>query len=147
MTEPTRKRIWFCRIVASSVIGFVATVFYMAIDRDPPYEYLAGNILPDTPHVGEQIAIHWHIKAHRFCPGRVARNITDQSGYIWRNKGGPVRENREQLAHIVNTIDLPKNLGAGPATYFADVCYRCNPLHRIWPLCVRTPELKFEIRP
>lgn len=141
----TRTRIMICRIVAPMIIGVAGVLFYFAIDRDPPYEYIEGNIYPDHPQAGSQIAVHWHIRAKRFCPGWVERNITDRRGYVWHNIGGPVRPNAEREAHIVNTIELPRTLGPGPTTYSARVCYQCNPLHHFWPLCVRTPPIKFDV--
>lgn len=135
-----------CRIIAPVVIGMIAVLFYMAIDRDPPYVYLEGEVLPQEAEPGSQIAIHWHIKANRFCPGWVERFIVDQRGYVWRNVGSPVRSNTQRDSHIVNTVELPRTLGAGPAMYRARVCYECNPTHSIWPLCVDPPELPFRIK-
>lgn len=143
----TRGRILFCRIVAALVIGAAAVVWYMAIDREPPYEYIEGHVIPSEVPVGSQIAIHWHIKAKRFCPGWVERFIVDERRYIWRNLGSPVRANTERESHIVNTVELPKTLGPGLARYRARVCYQCNPMHKFFPLCVDPPELPFRIIP
>jgi hypothetical protein len=140
----TRRHIWLCRIAASVTLGVLAVAFYMAVDREPPYVYLEGDVFPLDPPAGSQVAIHWHVHAKRYCPGWVERTITDQRGYLWRNIGGPVRPNAERDSHIVNTIDLPRGL-SGPAHYQAHVCYRCNPLHKFWPICVHTPVLPFTI--
>lgn len=143
----TKTRIWVCRTVAVAAIGATAALFYMVIDREPPYEYIEGSVHPDNPRAGDQISIHWHIKVKRFCPGWVDRFIVDGDDYVWRNTGGPVRSNLRHDSHIVNTVELPKTISPGLARYRAHVCYQCNPLHRVWPLCVAPPDIPFRIVP
>jgi hypothetical protein len=141
-----------CNIAAAFIVGCIGLLFWMAVDRKQPYQYLEGNVLPSDPAVGSQVSIHWHVRVHRFCPGWVERNVTDARGYLWHNIGTPVKDIRSVIvgaeAHIVNTFELPRQLGQGPAHYQARVCYTCNPLQRWarWPICVVTPRLPFEIR-
>lgn len=149
-TPVPRSRVWICNIAAACIIATIGAVFWMAIDRDPPYEYLAGEILPPEPPIGTQVSVVWHVKVRRFCPGWVQRDVTDQRGYLWRNIGSPVKDisgvKPGDEVHLVNTFELPKQLGAGPATYQANVRYHCNPLQRWWPIYVSTPKLWFEIK-
>lgn len=138
--------------VAVAIIGVAAVLFYMAVDRHPPYDYIRGEVLPPDPVVGGQISVHWRVRVNRYCPGWVERYITDRRGYIWHNIGTPVKDIRPvapgQKSDIINTFDLPRQLGQGPATYQARACYSCNPLQEWarWPICVDTPKVLFEIR-
>ena len=132
-------------------IGIVGPVAYFLSDRRLPYEYLFGEVLPPMPAVGGQISIHWRVKINRYCPGWVQRTIIDEHGYRWYNIGGPVKNimpvKRGDEADVVNTLELPRMLSAGPATYLAHVTYHCNWLQRwFWPITVDTPALQFTIK-
>lgn len=123
---------------------------YLLSDRTHPYEYLSGDVLPPDPSTGSQISIHWRVRYNRFCPGWVQREITDRRGYVWFNVGSAVKQiapvTPGHEADIVNTMELPRQLGPGPATYRAYVSYRCNFLQSwVWPITVSTPALPFEI--
>lgn len=124
---------------------------YLLSDRKPPYEYLSGDIIPPDPMVGNQISVHWRVRINRYCPGWVQREITDRRGYVWFNAGGPVKNitpvSKGEVADIVNTLELPRMLGAGVSKYQAHVVYQCNWLqHWFLPIRVSTPVLTFEIR-
>lgn len=132
-------------------VGAVGPLAYLLADRTLPYEYLSGEVLPPDPEIGHQISIHWHVRVNRFCPGWVQRDIIDRRGYVWHNVGGPVRDitpvTPGSETHIVNTIELPRQLGVGPAEYQAHVTFKCNPLQRLfWPIHVSLPRLPFVIR-
>lgn len=134
-----------CNLAAAVIFTVVGTLFYLAIDRAPPFEYVSGEVLPPSPPAGGQISIHWHLRINRVCPGWVEREIVDHRGYIWRNAGSAVRVASARDEDVVNTLELPHALGPTRAKYVANICFVCNPLHRVWPICVRTPELPFEI--
>lgn len=142
------KKNLICAILVA--IFIVGPLTYLLSDRGAPYEYLSGEVLPPVPHVADQISIHWRVRVNRFCPGWVQRDITDKRGYVWRNTGGPVKiippVKQGAVVDIVNTLDLPRQLGPQSASYQAHVCYRCNPLQRWWPICVSTPRLEFAIQ-
>lgn len=142
------KNLIWAIVVALIVVG---PVTYFLADRQHPYEYVYGEVLPPDPNTGSQISIHWRVRFNRFCPGWVQRDITDRRGYVWRNVGGPVKNipapAKDEYADIVNTLELPRQLGMGPATYQAHVTYRCNWLQRwFWPISVSSPKLLFEIK-
>lgn len=140
-----------CNIIAAMLFGVIGLIFYMAVDRKPPYAFISGQVIPDVLPSGEQISIHWRVQVHRFCPGWVERNVTDENGWTWRNVGTPVRQvtvDAHGFSDIVNTLELPKRIPRGRASYSAFVCYVCNPLQRWakWPICVVTPKLPFEVK-
>lgn len=133
-------------------LGVAGPSAYLLADRIQPYEYLSGEVLPPDPKMGGQVSVHWRVKVNRFCHGWVQRNITDQRGYVWHNAGTPVKDlywvKPGDLADIVNTFELPRQLGAGPTTYQAHVEYRCNWLQKlVWPIRVATPVLHFDVLP
>lgn len=134
-----------CNISACIIFGVAAYLFYMIIDRDPPYVWAEGDISPNPASIGGEVAVHWKIKANRFCPGWVHTQLTDHRGYIWSNKGHPVY-NVTKDGDLVNTLALPRTLGPGEIIYMAVVCYQCNMLQYKWPICVRTPEIRFMVQ-
>lgn len=140
-------------VLKSAIVAFlvVGPVTYFLFDREPPYEYLSGEVFPPDPEIGSQISVHWRVKFNRFCPGWVQRDITDRRGYVWHNVGTPVKNILHAIngaeADIVNSFELPRQLGIGPAHYQAHVSYRCNWLQNwVWPILVSTPVLSFEIK-
>jgi hypothetical protein len=46
---------------------------------------------------------------------------------------------------IERTFFLPEGMLPGRKLYRANAEYICNPLHRIWPLKVQTPDIPFDV--
>jgi hypothetical protein len=144
----TRTRIWVCRIVASATLGLASVVFYMAIDRDPPFERGAGKIMPENPPPGATVEVIWQGTRKRDCDGYVYRKIIDSHGVVFTIEGIPVSYAKTMNPDpLIRYFRLPVGLAPGPAKYIATTHYYCNPLHRWWPIIVETPHLDFIIAP
>lgn len=137
-------------VMLSCVVSFciIAPVTYMALDNTPPYEYALGDsyVLPSKTPTGTQLLVHWHFaKVNRFCPGFTTRIIVDQkSGAKIEYESTPVSRDVENN-HLDRTFFLPPMMNPGPKIYRVKLEFYCNPLQRIWPLRLQTPDLPFEV--
>lgn len=115
-------------------------------DRDVPFDIYAGRIAPDNPKPGDTVEIHWEGYRHRDCPGTVERKIIDASGYIHTVLG--VDAQYTQTANpqpVVRSFRLPLNMPPGQATYIATSRFRCNIIHRLWPITIERPHVTFMV--
>lgn len=143
-------------IVAAFVsVVFIAPVMWMLMDRAPPYVHLHGEIYPIDPKPGDQLTVEWTMKTSRVCSGWVQREIIDSQGVICNYDKQPAIR-RDQLSaqqkdwkgdRLSRSFPLCARAAPGPARYRALTCYECNPLQHWWPICVRTPDIGFEILP
>jgi hypothetical protein len=139
------------------VIGlWLATIFgggaFMFADNTPPYEYDAEQsyIVPSTAHDGEQITVMWKLKKiNRICPGSNHRVLFDPKTRVILASYDPTPAAVSESiidGYLNRTFLLPRGaLPEGAIGYRANVCYVCNPLQRLFPLCVTTPELFFRL--
>lgn len=137
-------------VPAFIAIFIFAPLFWMALDRVPPYVITNGRLNPTKIAPNEWYTIEWDVKTVRACPGtknsRVTTYIVDVNGGLniyAATQGGFV----EGIPLIHKEKKLLAALPAGPAKYFSEVCYPCNPLQDKlnWPICFPTPMLEFEI--
>lgn len=137
-------------IAAFVAIGVFAPVLWMALDRMPPYEITNGRIDPSNPVKGTEFTVTWDIRALRSCQvqnSSVTRVIISKQGFSYRavpDKATYGTPEQRRTDEIKRPVKLPENI-VGPARYYADVCYVCNMLQEIWPICMRTPTLDFVI--
>lgn len=126
-------------------------VAWMYLDIAPPYEWSAAesNISPQPARDGEMIAVSWKMKVNRLCPGSSQRILIDAATgqtvatYDATPAALSVRTGDEKL---IRTFQLPR--GLPPLVgYRSTVCFRCNPLQAVFPLCVTTPTLTFRVAP
>jgi hypothetical protein len=145
-------------VVAAVVcLVFIAPVFWMIfLDRDQPYVHDYGTITPTDPKPGDQLTVQWIMKkVNRVCDGWVQREIIDSQGVICVYERQPAIR-RDQLSaqqkggtpdRLMRSFPLCDRAAPGPAKYRAYTCYECNPLQKWFPVCVRTPDINFNIRP
>jgi hypothetical protein len=137
---------WTCRIVASVIIGIAGVLFYMATDRDPPFQRGPGRIFPVNPLPGSAVEVEWEGKRIRDCDGYVYRKIIDSHGVVFSIEGVPVTYFKTRNPDpLVRYFRLPVGAAPGPAKYIATTHYYCNPLHRWWPIVVETPQIDFNL--
>jgi hypothetical protein len=117
----TRTRIWVCRIVASATLGIASVVFYMAIDRDPPFVRGAGKIMPENPLPGATVEVIWQGTRKRDCDGYVYRKIIDSHGVVFTIEGIPVSYAKTNNPDpLVRYFRLPVGLAPGPCEIYRD---------------------------
>lgn len=140
------KRFWIAGLNIACLFGWLA---FMLADNQPPYSYIVEKsfVRPNPAHSGRQVTIHWEFKINRLCPGAIVRTIVDA-----RTKAKVSYDPTPALGTVAmgdtsleRTFFLPEEMLPGPKLYRANAEYICNPLHRIWPLKVQTPDLAFEV--
>lgn len=136
-------------IAAFIAIFIFAPVFWMLMDRVPPYLITNGRIEPQQIAPNEPYIVDWDVKPLRNCPGARSSRVTT---FIIDNAGGSNAYATTQGGFIdgVSVIHKEKKmliLPPGPAKYYSEVCYPCNPLQDKlnWPICFLTPVLEFEV--
>jgi len=151
------RKIWL-ELRWQIVIGlWLASIFgagaFMLSDNVQPYEYDAEHsyIVPSTAHDGEQITVMWKLKKiNRICPGSNHRVLFDPKTHVILASYDPtqaavaesIKDGYLNRTFLLPREVLPRGQNIG---YRATVCYICNPLQRIFPLCVTTPELFFRL--
>lgn len=133
-------------------VGIFAPIFWMLLSREPPYVRTSGEIMPANPAPGSFVNVRWHIKVDRVCTPNVPRNVTrtviDAKGVLHDYEPvngvyGTADENPQE--DLVRAFQLPVSIAVGPARYHSTACFSCNPIQYIWPVCVTTPDIAFEI--
>jgi hypothetical protein len=140
------KPFWFAGCTIAVISGLIA---YLLADNQPPYVYDAEQsyVIPSHTSPGHQVAVHWSIKVNRLCPGSIVRTIVDaRTGARTSYDPTPAILTIETTDTVLDrTFLLPQGMGLGRKIYRANAEYVCNPLQRIWPLKVQTPDLLFEV--
>lgn len=139
------------------VATIAAALAFMLADTEPPYEYHVNKsfILPEYAGGGEQMTVYWRVTVNRKCDGFTQRVLFDpRTGVIIATydaapmvpKTNIVREVDGDGPYSVRTFLLPQVIQKGKIGYRSAVCYSCNPLRRLIPVCTFTPDLFFEVR-
>lgn len=136
------------RLLYLIALGVGAWIGWMAfIDVQPAYEYLHGEIVPDPAPQGGQVSLPWTIKVNRLCPGNVLRVLYDaDTGEMvaaYDRTPSSISVQKDS-ARLVKSFQLPRGLPPR-IRYTANVCFECNPLQKLWPICVQTPDLFFSV--
>lgn len=155
--EILRHPLKWWRIILFAFLVF-GPIWYSLIDREPPYTFLAGRVLPPLPEPGGQLDVMWEVQINRTScrlanSRSVTRRIVDSRGTIWDFANLPIAMSKQPLVEgqtklIVRSLDLPWSIARGPATYRSTACFVCDPfgLQEAWPICVSTPDLKFNVK-
>lgn len=149
----------------AACLGIGTYIAFMLLDNVPPYvwDVEKSYALPSPAIDGGRVTVFWKIKTvNRICPASSQRTFRDASTRDLDKDGNRIPYSGDLVAtydatpaassvrstddRIVRTFVLPRGL---PTTvdYSSHVCFSCNPLQKIWPLCLDTPELTFEVSP
>lgn len=134
-----------------------APLFWMMIDREPPFIRLHGVIIPDTVERGGNVAVRYVTtrRIRRDCPGVVQQEIVDSQNTIYSKlardaqpaRWEPDPSNPDQEIFTGNPVSVPLQAAPGLAL-FRSVTFRyCNWLQRAlhWPIVQSGPDLYFTI--
>lgn len=139
---------WVVGLNLAAILGLLA---FMIADNQPPYTYFADGsyLIPERAAPGHQISVHWKIKVNRLCPGAIVRTVVDaRTGARMSYDPTPAMVTIQMGdSSLDRTFLLPQGMGPGRKLYRANAEYVCNPLQRIWPLKVQTPDLFFDVEP
>lgn len=130
-----------------AIVAFAAcqAVIWMAFDRDPPYIITNGRISPSTVAVNGEYVVTWDVKTVRACPANenssVETHIIDRNNedHVYAKIRGVYEREIPAIVKTKKMLDVPPGL----AKYYSHVCYPCNPVQQIWPVCFDTPKIPF----
>ena len=136
----------FWGVVVSAALWFG----WMCADNTTPYVYDAeqSHMVPDPAIQGSMVTADWKLKeVRRICPGSVQRFFRDiESGKIVATL------DTTPVSRAVKAVDnnLPRSFVLPPnlpevTGYSAEICFECNPLQHVFPLCMHTPEIRFRV--
>ena len=142
-------------ILALCVFG---PLFYMAMDREPPFTRLTGTLVPDAVDRGGNVAVRF-VTTRRYrsdCPGQVQQEIVDSQNTIFSKlvrETGPSRweddpTNPSREIFYGRPVGIPEQAAPGRAL-FRTVTFRyCNVLQRTlhWPIIQIGPDIFFTIK-
>ncbi len=148
----TRTREITRNIIAAcvSLFIFAPIVWFAVIDREPPFIRLGGYIEQQQPKPEDFITVHWQVRQLRndcrpVGPRALTRTIIDGGGQV-------IDFDAVDLAYdgsspIVRSVQIPRGATPGASRYRSNACFVCgnNPFHYVWPICVGTPEILFDI--
>lgn len=129
------------------VAAFGSWLAVMAADNQVPYDYLSGEISPNPARAGSRVTLKWYIKTHRICPVSIRRLLTDVNGKVVAVFDPLPYSQTVEMGdkELPKTFLLPDSLPA-QVTYNALACFKCNALQALFPLCVDTPRITFNVR-
>ena len=156
---------WRC-LACAGVFVSIMMIMAWALDRTAPIEMLSGEAHQRFYSPGDRAEVIWDFIAHRrTCDGEVSRWLTTEAQRGWRFDLGPAYlvPERDFMVDaplpMHRTIALPgfrlpddmppdKPGALEPqAAYHVEVTWRCNPLHRFWPIKSAAPVILFQVRP
>ncbi len=124
---------------AALILGFVS-LLWLAFDRTPPFQIV--QVYPAQAHPGEQVLLTAEVRRDnlKHCAADVSRYVVDSEGVRWDepDKSLPAGAIHRLLETGPETLRIPLNVPLEAAPGFghvvADIKYRCNPTHAIFPI-------------
>lgn len=137
---------WLATCVVAGLV-----IAYWAKDYDDPYEYDATEsfVVPNPAAPATVVTADWSLKIKRVCPATSTRVLKDaRTGKTITTYDATPAATTLELGdtRLQRTFPLPNRLPA-EVKYSSKICFYCNPLHYVIPLCMDTPELTFGIHP
>jgi hypothetical protein len=139
-----RGCIFLVSIVASAILGVWVS------DRQPARVLLNGDVIPNPIEQGGEMMIGFDaFQLKTRCRSISQRTVIDSSGIKTEYEIRPAVFDDLTIGfhHLMSRAPyvLPIAVAVGEARTYADILFYCNPLHELWPIRYRIPELKFMI--
>lgn len=122
-----------------------------AADRTAPFEVYSVAASSALPGARLDIAASVRRDLARECDATFTRWLYDSRGYRYDMEGsqeisadGIEKLDRRAPGELKMSVALPPTMAPGPAMLHAEMLYRCNPLHFLWPIPVTT-DIPFEV--
>lgn len=144
-----RRYIWIAHALLWA--GFLS-FGWLALDRDPPFAVI--SVAPAEARAGEYVTITarvWRDTTRR-CSANISRYLYTENGarYDMGSSFATVQfiEDLESRSPgiLKVLVLLPTTISPGAAELISAIEYRCNSVHRIWPIEVFT-SLPFRVLP
>lgn len=147
-------------VVSLNILSFIwvaglatggAWFAYMWMDNVLPTEYMevGAKIVPDPVEDGGRVTVHLKVRRNRACPGYVHRHLRDATTGKTVAIYDPVPASMSFAigdSDTAKTFELPEGLPPR-VKYQARICFRCNLLQDLRPLCTDAPDIVFSVIP
>jgi hypothetical protein len=133
-----------------TIVGLASWLAWMILDNQLPAEYLDQDavIIPDPAEQGGRVTAKIKVKRNRVCPGTVSRLLRDDTTgqVVAIYDPVPAAFGRIGGSGLTSkTFELPEGLPP-VVRYQAEVCFQCNALQILRPLCTRVPDIVFRVK-
>lgn len=152
MIDTLRQRIWWWMgFLALCLVAFWAGLAgFWTAQRDPPLRIEGLRLLTPVVHPGGTIRVEHTAVRNDACQLTVERAIVDADRVLFRIEdmifyaGRTVAGQRDSF---VEETPVPIAAQVGQARLRETLTHVCNPIHRIWPITQRLPDVPFMIQP
>lgn len=135
--------------ITLAAVGVVGGVLGLWIaDRTAPATTLTARVINDPVAAGDDARIQYRVVRHRSCEYTVDRYLYDADNVrvvlddlLFLAAPGPLGDQT-----YIAPIPIPRNFAVGLARYRTSFAYRCNPVHRLWPILVEGLEIQFNVK-
>lgn len=149
------------RLLPQLIILICAPFIWWLLDRTPPLDLYAGEVVPNIVRPGQLVEVKWRARfAGRDCPGNSQREIVlveledgTPANKLYaenlRARGGIFQPSpNDPFDGTVNTplLLIPLDMPAGEATYQVTQHYYCNWLQRLLQIPITKPSPKIPFR-
>lgn len=142
-----QRFIWVANL---TIVAGLLAITWFASDRSPPFTLL--SVEPAIAWPGDYLTIHASVKRDttRECSSEFSRFIFDSAGgrYDIGTSTASVEMIRAMELKtpglLAVTVKLPDNIRPGVSKLTTVLEYRCNKVHRLWPIEV-TLQMPFTV--
>lgn len=129
-----------------ALVVMAATVFYwLFLDRAVPIE-IDNYVLVESEVVpGGVIEVRVQLTRHRSCPAKINRYLTDSRDISFLIPPAARQITMNGHDNITIRVSAPAGAASGPAEFWSEAEYRCNPLQWLWPIHVIGPKVSIRI--
>ena len=153
--EAVKRRFHIINVIGYSWIFVLAAlggwVGWMALDDLLPTEYLeeGAKIVPNPVEDGGRVRVLIKVKRNRMCPGTVYRTLRNAETGKIEAVYDPVPSMQASMMGdlmVTKTFELPEGLPP-LMKYQARICFHCNLLQNLRPICTDAPDIFFRVIP
>lgn len=141
-------------IAYALLLATVISVAVFAADRDAPFAVL--SVEPAFAKPGDVVMLRARVyrDSSRECSAVFSRYVFDASGARHDDPSSPASASAAMIegmekrspGRLTLALTVPDKAAPGPATLVSSLEYRCNKIHRLWPIEVTT-EMPFTVLP
>lgn len=120
-------------------------LYWLVLDRALPITIESYSLAQSQVRPGDAIELTVNLTRHRSCPARITRYLRDSRDITFAIPPAARQVTMNGHDQIVIRVPAPAEAAAGPAAFWSEAEYRCNPLQALWPIVVRSPEVSLLI--
>jgi hypothetical protein len=133
-------------LVVSAALGGALGLW--TIDRDPPVVINQAEVLTPEVPPGGTLRIKYHLNRRRDCESHIDRILYDSAKVRGLLPDIDFAKTPGQLGNDEYTaeIRIPETFSEGQAVYRLISVYRCNVIHKAWPITIGPTDIPFAVK-